>query len=170
VTAAQDLWVYPGQDPAGDGWSPEPAAEPVPDDGSQNHGPGSGSGSENQPLVPGAGSQNHAVVLAVVPEPRPRFPEPAGFLASRWAWFWRGRPDSLEDVWSYRISRVWLEDYMSGWVRAFCEWENALWLIFIGTPLTALGNCLSRAGSRQARFWKVTGVLLAIYLMRKITH
>jgi hypothetical protein len=89
------------------------------------------------------------------------------FWAWLWAQVWEKKPDSLEEHASYINSRRWLQDYMTGWVRAFCEWENVIWAVTIGRTLKLTGNSISRIGERQLRFWlAIAGVGLAsiVYL------
>jgi hypothetical protein len=70
-----------------------------------------------------------------------------------WAltWISEGQPESPRQVSAHADSRQWLQPYMTGWVRWAAEWENVLYLRFIGIPVVAVLNKLSDIFARQSR-------------------
>lgn len=145
----------------------EPAAEPGPE---PRRFPVPGSGEP----VPGRGGAVAGTVVPAVAAPADRISLGEHVLLSlrdwaarvaaaqrnhrsftHWLWheFWDVQPESLGQHRRYLRSRCWLKDYMTGWLRRFCEWENIAFALLIGRPLIAACNSISRIGARQSRFW-----------------
>jgi hypothetical protein len=83
------------------------------------------------------------------------------------AWIYEGQPESPRQVSAYADSRQWLQPYMTDWIRWVAEWENVLYLRFIGIPVVAVLNKLSDIFARQSRLAVavLTGIIaLVIYL------
>lgn len=91
-----------------------------------------------------------------------------------WRWLWyqfaEKPPESLCEVGGYLGSRQWLENYMTGWLRAFCEWENIAWLTLVAIPFTAVLGTLLKVVQRQSRFWATVLLLCAALIIWLLAH
>lgn len=90
----------------------------------------------------------------------------------RWLWcqFWEKPPDSLAGLGRHLRSRQWLEVYMTGWLRAFCEWENIAWGVLIAGPVTAVFSTLIKVAQRQSRSWVAFVIAAAAFTIWTMTH
>jgi len=91
-----------------------------------------------------------------------------------WRWLWyqfaEKPPDSLRELGGHLRSRRWLENYMTGWLRAFCEWENVAFLTLVSIPLTAALGTLLKVAQRQSRFWAAVLLLCAASIVWLLAH
>jgi len=169
------------------GLRPEPEARTTPDNAGT-----SGAGSENRNRRRRAGSrtgsQNHPDGPRTAPPQRASVRESAWLALLVWVkrtaadhkrhrsfghWVWHNivgvPPETIEEFAVYVRSRLWLKDYMTGWLRTAAIWEYRFFALLIGGPLKTAGNNLSRIGERQSRFWLTLGVALlalAIWMLR----
>ena len=104
----------------------------------------------------------------------------ARMLASRrnhrgfWRWLWyqfaEKPPDSLRELGGHLRSRRWLENYMTGWLRAFCEWENIAFLTLVSIPFTVVLGTFLKVAQRQSRFWAAVLLLCAALIVWLLAH
>ena len=179
--AGEDQDVVPGlrPDPGPGTRTGQPRTAPA---GSGNHGQnhpgGSGTGSQNQAASPPAEGPERvsaweAAWLAVLAWAK-RSAQDHRRHRSFWHWVWNGlvktQPDTLLQFVRYVRSDSWLMDYMTGWVRTVAKWEYRAYALLIGGPLVEFGNCISRTGARQSRFWLVFTVALLAFCVWLLRH
>lgn len=88
-------------------------------------------------------------------------------------WIWAGlvsRPETLAEHRDYVKSRAWLEDYMTGWVRDFIEWENVLYGTFVARTVKFACQGADKIFQRQLRFWAAVGIFLIGFTIWHLTH
>jgi hypothetical protein len=178
------------------GPEPEPAADRLGTDGTSTTAPGDGTGhrhhgtgTEGTGRAPGTGSAD-GTGTEVVPVPVQRagtgtlallwLREHAARAAENqrrhrtfWHWTWAGlvsRAETLAEHRDYVKSRAWVEDYMTGWVRDFIEWENVLYGIFVARTMKFICQSTDKIFERQLRFWIAVGMFLAGLAIWHLTH
>jgi hypothetical protein len=173
--------------------SPEPAPEPVPVAGAV---PGSPEPVQGQfpELVPGgtagtSGTITRPVPVIEVPADRiSRARQMRLWLLDRaraagqhqkrhrtflhWLWniFWNSPPESLADHRKHLQSRRWLENYMTGWVRGFAEWENVIYGVTLARTVKAVCQTIDRIFQRQSRFWILVALVILAFIIRSASH
>lgn len=167
--------LTPAPVPGTDAPAPAPERAPVPGTGVQAPADGTGTGT---------------VVLAPVPAPLKRagtgtllmmsLRDRLGEIAENqrrhrtfWHWVWAGlvsRPETLAEHRDYVKSRAWLEDYMTGWVRDFIEWENVLYGIFVARTVKFACQSADKVFQRQLRFWAAVGIFILGFIIWHLTH
>ena len=185
--AGADARPAPAPEPS-PSWFSEPAGGSdgvVPGDGSGGS-DGSGPGSENHD---GAGSGTGAEVVPAFAAPAQRVGlagrlwlsarERAASAADyqrRHRTFWHAialfivrPPEEWAETEKHLKSRKWLQGWMTGRFRAFCEWENVAWYYLVARPgryaLQLTGKVLF---TRQAGFWFIVAFIVACVLIKTL--
>jgi hypothetical protein len=169
-------------------WFSEPAdgsGSVVPGAGSGDS-DGSGTGSENQH---GAGSGTGAVLVPAFTVPAQR----AGLAERLWLsareraaatadyqrrhrTFWHAiavfitrPPETWAETEQHLKSRKWLQEWMTGGFRTFCEWENVAWYHLVARPgRYALRLAEKVFLTRQLGFWAAVAFIVLCVLVKAL--
>ena len=80
-------------------------------------------------------------------------------------------PETWAETEEHLRSRKWLQEWMTGKFRVFCEWENVAWGHLVSMPAKAvLQNIEKVFFERQAGFWLGLAGVLAGFLAWYLSH
>jgi hypothetical protein len=80
-------------------------------------------------------------------------------------------PETWAETEEHLRSRKWLQEWMTGKFRVFCEWENIAWGHLVSMPAKAVLQNIEKAFfERQAGFWLGLAGVLAGFLAWYLSH
>jgi hypothetical protein len=80
-------------------------------------------------------------------------------------------PETRTETETHLESREWLQEWMTGKLRVFCEWENIAWGHLVSIPGRAVLQLVEKVFlERQSRFWIAMAVIGAGLLLRFASH
>jgi len=79
-------------------------------------------------------------------------------------------PETAAETVLHLESRIWLQEWMTGRLRVFCEWENVAWGHLVSIPGRAVLELIEKVFlERQSRFWIAIAIIAAGVLLIDIT-
>lgn len=85
-----------------------------------------------------------------------------GFGHLLWSWFWETPPESLSEHRRHVKSRAWLQDYLTGDFRKFCEWQNVAYHVLVARPAKIAFQAADKVLERQWRFWAASPLIACV--------
>jgi hypothetical protein len=80
-------------------------------------------------------------------------------------------PETAAETERHLESRKWLQEWMTGRLRVFCEWENVAWGHLVSIPGRAALQLVEKVFfERQSRFWIAVGVIALGLIIRLAGH
>jgi hypothetical protein len=80
-------------------------------------------------------------------------------------------PETRAETERHLESRSWLQEWMTGKLLSFCEWENIAWGHLVSLPGRSVMQLIEKVFfERQSRFWIAVLIILTVVLIRFASH